>query len=504
MFRFHRFLVGYAVAIPLAMILGYLVATPDMASVAVVGLVLFVLVLPLLIQWNHWLVVFFWNSAFVANFLPGSVPLWLVFAVLTLIMAMVHFVMGHRSFLRAPELLKPILLLMAVVIFTAKIRGNLGMRLLGGSSFGGKHYFLLLGAILGYFALISQPISLAKSGKAVKWFYLSGLSYGLPNLLYGLGPAFFVLYYFVSVDFAYGQAATDASGMGVKRLGGVGPMATAILCWMLARWGIRGIFEWNKPWRVMLLVGLVAGSMFSGFRSQLIILALLFATQFITEGLWRTSLLPICVMLGILCVTPMLLFANKMPGAVQRTLALFPVDIDPQVRADATGSSEWRFTMWRMVWPEVPKYLLVGKGYSIDPIDLYLSAEASRSGLISSYEGSMMAGDYHNGPLSVLMPFGFFGAVAFLWLLVAGVKVLSSNFRYGDAQLKRVNAFLLSYFVAQALFFLLVFGALESGLPYFLGALGFSVSLNGGVRRRPALARQPALSSSLAAPVAAV
>ena len=57
-------------------------------------------------------------------------------------------------------------------------------------------------------------------------------------------------------------------------------------------------------------------------------------------------------------------------------------------------------------------------------MDLYLTFEAARTGLISNYEGAMLAGDYHNGPLSILMPFGMFGAIAFLWLLGAGLKVL--------------------------------------------------------------------------------
>src|SRR5580692_4789510 len=131
MFKLHRVLIGYAVAIPLALFLGYLVATPDMTSVAVVGMVLSFLALPLIIQWNHALLIFFWNSAFIAGFLPGSLQLWTIFAVLTFGMGVVHKVMGHKNFIRAPELTKPILLLAAVVLLTAKLRGGLGMRVLG-------------------------------------------------------------------------------------------------------------------------------------------------------------------------------------------------------------------------------------------------------------------------------------------------------------------------------------------------------------------------------------
>jgi hypothetical protein len=231
----------------------------------------------------------------------------------------------------------------------------------------------------------------------------------------------------------------------------------------------------------------VAGGLFSGFRSQIAFLGILFVVQFFIEGLWKTLLMPALVMLGILCLAPMLLFASKMPFAVQRALAAFPVNIDPSVRADAAASTEWRYEMWQVVWPEVPRYLLVGKGYSIDPIDLFLTNEAARTGLIKSYEASMVAGDYHNGGLSLLIPFGMFGAIAFVWLLGAGIKVLYCNRRYGDARLRQVNTLLLSYFLTQCVFFFFVFGAFNTQLVVFTGILGFSVSLNGGMCRKQAL-----------------
>jgi hypothetical protein len=498
MFRFHRVLIGYAVAIPLALFLGYLVATPDMASAAVVGMVLFFMALPLLIQWNHFLLIFFWNSAFIAGFLPGSLQLWTIFAALTFGMGVVHKVMGHKSFLRAPELTKPILLLSTVVILTAKIRGGLGMRVLGSESFGGKNYLYILAAVVGYFALTSQAISISKGARAVKWYFLSGLTFGMTNLVYVLGPTFYFLFYFVSLDFVYGQAAADFTGDVVKRLGGLGPSATGLVCFILARWGIRGVVDWTKPWRLLLFLASMAAGLLSGFRSQIAFLGLLLVMQFMVEGLWKTYLMPVVAVLGVLCLTPILLFADKMPASVQRSMAFLPVNIDPGVRLEAMNSSEWRFQMWRAVLPEVPKYLFIGKGYAIDPVDLYLTEQASHSGLLSGYEGAMLAGDYHNGPLSVLMPFGAFGAIAFLWLLGAGIKVLAGNRRYGDPRLKSINDFFLSYFLTQCLSFCFVFGALNSQLSVFLGILGLSVSVNGGVCRMKAPRAKPVPASATA------
>jgi hypothetical protein len=496
MFRIQRILAAYAVAIPLALILGYLIATPDMASIAVVGMVLFFLALPLLIQWNHGLLIFFWNSAFIAGFLPGQLQLWTIFAGMTFGMGVVHHVMGRKPFLRAPELTKPLLFLMAVVVLTAKYRGGIGMRVLGSGSFGGKNYFYVLAAIVGYFALTSQAISLSKSARTTSWFFVSQLTQGLTNVVYILGPAFYFMYFLVAPASAMGQAAADWGEDVVRRLGGLAPCATGLLCIVLARWGIKGLFEWNKPWRMLLFIAALAAGLFSGFRSEMAFLGILLIVQFLVEGLWKTFYLPALAFLGALCLVPMLLFANKMPGAVQRALAFLPVNIDPQVRQETVASSEWRFEMWREVWPEVPKYLLIGKGYAIDPVDMYLTEEAVRMGLYSSYEGAIVAGDYHSGALSVLMPFGAFGAIAFLWVLGAGIKVLYCNRVYGDPKLRLINNFFLSYYLTQCFVFFFVFGALNTQLSVFLGILGLSVSLNGGVCRKKARISAPVPASA--------
>ena len=159
--------------------------------------------------------------------------------------------------------------------------------------------------------------------------------------------------------------------------------------------------------------------------------------------------------------------------------------MDATVREDAAGSVDWRLQMWSIVWKEVPKYLFIGKGYSFDPNDMEMTTQAIHLGMINSYEEPLLAGDYHSGPLSVLVPFGIPGIIAFAWVLTAGFRVLQANFRYGEARLRRLNTILLSYYLAQCVTFVLIFGAFNTQLCVFLGVVGLSVSLNGGVKRAP-------------------
>jgi hypothetical protein len=148
--------------------------------------------------------------------------------------------------------------------------------------------------------------------------------------------------------------------------------------------------------------------------------------------------------------------------------------------------------MWNVVTPQIPKYLILGKGYAINPADLYLAGQAQLRGLAESYEVMVIAGGYHNGPLSVLITFGIWGALGFSWLMAAGIWVLYRNYRYGDPALHLVNTFLLAYFVMRFLIFLSIFGSIESDLFRFTAALGLSIAINRGVRKPVVSVEAPA------------
>jgi len=106
-------------------------------------------------------------------------------------------------------------------------------------------------------------------------------------------------------------------------------------------------------------------------------------------------------------------------------------------------------------------------------------------GAAGSAQGAAVAGDYHNGPLSLLIPFGIYGLVAFVWLAIAGVLYLYKNHKFSDPELRTINAFLFACFTARVVFFFTVFGAISSDLYVFTGILGLSVALNARKNDKP-------------------
>jgi hypothetical protein len=180
---------------------------------------------------------------------------------------------------------------------------------------------------------------------------------------------------------------------------------------------------------------------------------------------------------ALAAVGSMFLFASRLPLSFQRSLAVVPyIQIDPLVRLSAQVSTDWRVQVWKDVLPEIPQYLLVGKGYSF-------SAAEQQKVARDATESMEMVGNYHNGPLSVILPFGIFGSIAFVWLLAVGIRVMYQNYHFGDPALHRINTFLFGSFVVKVFFFFVVFGGLVPDLASFLGLLGLSISLNGGVAK---------------------
>lgn len=504
MFKLSRLLLAYVIAVPLALLLGILVSTPGMLTFEVIAMILFFLSLPLLLRWHHTWMILFWNSAFCIGFLNSQPPIWPFFATASFGIAVLNHIMFQKKFLRAPDMTRAVLCLGAIILFTAWYRGGIGVRFLGGSSYGGRYYIFVLAAIMGYFALTSEMIPAAKATKICSWFFLSGATNFLPNLILMLGSALFILYWILPSNTAYVQAAAERGVGEIDRITGLAPACSALLCYLLARYGIRGLFDWSKPWRLGLLVLTLAAAFFAGFRSAIMMLFLIFVLQFYFERLMRTYYLPIVFGLLLCGLTPVFFFSNSMPFSVQRAISFLPVNVNSDVLMDAKDSSEWRYGMWAEVWnKEVPQYLLIGKGYSVDPADIIAATDAARLGMSASpYQGSMVAEDYHSGPLSVLVPFGIPGSLAFLWVLFAGGRVLFNNYRYGEARMRRLNTVMLSYYLANCISFFFIFGALNSELYIFLGAVGLSVSLNGGVRKRVALKERPVAVSQPMAMVA--
>jgi hypothetical protein len=476
----------FGLCLPLAILLGYLLAEPlESSSLAIVTMVICVLLLPLMLRWYHPLLIVSWNATLFLGFLPGRPHLWILLAFVGLLMAVLgRAVSPDRKFLLAPKVTWSLGCFIAVVIVTGCLTGGFGLEMLGSDRVGGKGYFFMLAAVAGYCALTSQPIPLQRARLLVGVYFLSGLTAAVGHLIYH-APGLYFLYFCFEPIGVLSQAEADyAVGDYASRLGGMSIAGVAANAFLLSRYGLAGMLDLTRPWRLALLLGAGFVSMYGGFRSAVLLQVLLFAVLFTVEGLWRTRYLLIALCSALTIGGVLAVFADKLPPAVQRAVSFLPIKVDPWVKMAAESSTEWRMEMWRTLLPELPKYLFKGKGYALDSQELSMVTDLSRSGTSAdSAAAALFAGNYHNGPLSVLIPFGVYGTVAFLWFLAAGGWVLRQNHRHGHPALHTINAFLLAYYVTRIIFFFFIFGALSLDLFHFTGLVGLSIALNTGVSR---------------------
>jgi hypothetical protein len=481
-----RTLLIYAVILPLAIFVGWLVAGDvTKTSFATLSAIVFVLLLPLLLKFHYPFLIFSWNTFITIFFLPGQPALWMLMAGINFGIAILNrIILKHRVSVSTPAITMTLLAFGIVVLVTAQIRGGLGVQAMGSATIGGKGYYLIFAGILGYFAFASRTIPVHHARFYVALFFLSGLVSAGSNLVYWAGEPFYFLFAVFPVSFAWVQASTEGAGL-VSRLSGIGTAASASLFCLMALHGIKGLF--TKHWRILLVLVLIPVAALGGFRTTIALIGLTIVTLFIGEGLLRTSYFPAFLLAGALSFAVLVPLMSHLPQSIQRSLSFIPgLKIDALVRNEAESSSQWRFLMWKAMRPDLPKYFWLGKGYALNPTDLYLADATVRRNRMPSYYSSIVSGNYHNGPLSVYVPFGAFGLLAFLAFVCVAMRSLYLNARWGNAQLKTLNRFLFAYFTARVILFFGAFGAISSDLYVFTGLIGLSVALNHGVCRKPA------------------
>ena len=486
-----RSLIVYAICVPLAILLGYLLTNPlDYQSMGFIGLLLAVLIFPLLMKWHYPLLVFSWGLPVVLFFLPGRPTLFFAMVAASLGISVVERILDrNQPFLPSSAVRWPLLAFIALIFLTAKLRGGFGLHTMGSEVYGGKKYIGLVIGILSFFAITARPIPV----KHAKWYmtlYFGGLFFNALSDLYPFVPS---PLHFIYLLVPASNTSMDEMGnidmvVGQTRMGGVTFAAGGVWFWMLARHGFRGCFLTDRLWRPLLLGVMFVAVFLGGFRSAMIGLILITGGVFCLEKLYRSSVMLVLFLAGIMGAVLLVPLAPHLPFTFQRTLAFLPLDISPDARMDADGSTEWRIAIWKALLPEVPKYLLLGKGYAFsrEVYDEEMAANAQFQGhgyIDAAQDPLALASDFHSGPLSTIIPFGIWGVLLWLWFWVAGFFVVWRNYRNGIPELQYINRFLFATFVVKIFTFLFIFGDLVVDMAAFSGVVGLSIALNHGIRQ---------------------
>jgi len=477
-----RMLITYAVVIPIAVVVGYLLTNPlDYGTLGFIGLIFAVLISPLLIRWHYPFLVFGLGCPMVCFFLVGKPPLMQVVVIIGLLIAVTERILNsEKRFISVPAMTWPLLFIVAMGYMTAELNGGIQLHATGGDEGGGRKYITLFVGVATYFALVSQKIPRERHKLYLMLYFLPSLLGTISDLFPYLPSPLNQINLLFPPTMIYDEGIT----LGRTRMVSLAFAVSTIMVYMLARYGLRGLLSAQRPWRALLFIFAFTVSLLGGFRSALGGMVIMLTLMFFMEGLHRTRLLPAMLMAAVLGSTVLATCSNKLPFTFQRAMCFLPLQWDNDVLMDAQASSEWRFKIWAATWPKVPQYLLLGKGYTITKEDYEItSGTFLRFGpqIDASQDPLALSSDYHSGPLSTLMPFSIWGAIGIIWLMAATVFVLYRNYRYGDPGLQTFNIFMLASSIVAIISFFFIFGGFNNDVGNFAKITGFSLAMNGGL-----------------------
>lgn len=316
----------------------------------------------------------------------------------------------------------------------AFLRNPVGVSALGMDRVGGQAYLGVVLGMLTFFALrqvIVSPQTASKVpylmfGGTLIVSFLGVLTTYVPSLVPILAPFYSGLAVDTYLRKEVGGEAADTI-LGESRLIPVSGLGSIGVLFSVTKWRPSSLLSISHPVRSVIFALSLVAILLGGFRSGIFSAMALFAiSSFVQEkgtGVVRN------VGLGLIAIVLLVIasFAGvPLPGTVQRAMSWLPGNWEHDAASDASRSTEWRQTMWKIALTS-DKYIknkTLGDGFGFDRSDLDIMRNAAWGGggfmgTDSQMEPFMIQGQFHSGPVTTIRVVGVIGLCLYLPLLIA-------------------------------------------------------------------------------------
>jgi len=375
----------------------------------------------------------------------------------------------------------PIAGVAAVLLYHWISSGDIGIKLLGGTGWGGRKYFKIFIAALSIPLLASFPgLRFQDLQKVPLLYFLGSFVDIVPDLFTTLIPASAPFVYRVYSGVNLGEYGDLLKGnffgeKSIMRFGALSKLGSALglasLCYFPAR-------TWLQPNRLWVLPTLLMGGLFcaiSGFRNTIFRYGVsLMAGLFAMMRFRALLLLPLLAAAGLaIALTQGSVF--NYPLQIQRALSFLPGDWDAKAASEAKGSSEWRGKITTLFFQEFfQKAPYFGKGYHYSAelakqeTDVYLAIaqrqEEARDEFAEARRFIEMR-QPHEGPVHILLVTGSVGTFFFIaYCLGLLTYSFGSVIRTPTREVTPIQIWSVASLTPQILGFFIVFGDLTNFL----------------------------------------
>jgi hypothetical protein len=345
---------------------------------------------------------------------------------------------------------------LAVVLVTIYIRG-FGIRALGSETWGGAAYVQLMIGVT--FCMLGDSVQLSEKQwkMAIILFFAAGLIPSAAELVFVLTKGkIWWQYYFIKPEASSALMSLSAATTGQEMVRfQVSKYLVFIFVLCLA------LFKFKGKGKVLIVASYVVGFVFagiSGHRAAVLYLLLLIPTYMFLSTRRAPFLVLTVYGVGLgLFVLMLHFFGQNLPLSFQRSLSWVPfADISSLASRSASGTTAWRFDVWRQVWELLPKYWLIGRGFALQASDFYVLSYSREA----SIEWAVTTHNYHSGPLSMLIDLGIFGLLFGSGIMISGIvrhyRLITGD--WASDALRRYHLVLLSCVCVETFRFYVVHG----------------------------------------------
>ena len=374
------------------------------------------------------------------------------------------------------------LLCMLLLLAAAFIRNPVGLLIFGSERIAGKAYVYVVIACLGYWVLARATLT----PQQAQWLPLAtvfvtccdSFTGFIGDHFPGIGSRLSQIYSgFATSEELNGGADVSEDEIGrilyLKNSGGSITQAATSYFNPISLLNPLYFFRFSAFFIGVFMI------LFSGFRSALVGSILFFLTAGWVRSGWSF------VLKSVLLIVPafaIIIIAQgsviNLPMSVQRTLSFLPGHWDADAKANAVGSTNWRFEMWKdaLTTDVYIHNKWLGDGFGVNRREWEAVQEAMSRGIQLRLEAESQAimGGFHSGPISTIRYVGYVGLVFYYFLI----------FALAAKGLRLVRAATGTPFFNYAIFncvgwiihpfgFTFIFGAFDSLMPAVILGIGY-------------------------------
>lgn len=415
------------------------------------------------------------------NFLPLNFSMQEAAVALVFAYIGIQIVMGRQIQWRLgpAALWLPLSGLLAVLLYHWISSGDIGIRALGGTGWGGRKYFSIAMAVLAIPILFSFSGASYRDFQKVPFLYFAGVFVDLiPNTFTTwfpqTAPYIFQFYSAVNIgEFGKGLAGNFGGTEAITRYHPFGRLGAAWGLMVLAYFPVQ---RWLDPSKLWVIPSLIFGFLLtaiSGFRSFVFNYIVVLAAGLYASARMRFLLLLPVALAGALAIAATQGTLFDYPSGIQRALSFLPGNWSEKAKGEATGSSEWRQRIRELFFAEYFwKHPWLGDGYKFDPnlakrqtdIFLHIASVAMRDEY-ADVRSFIEMKQPHEGDISSLLVVGIIGTAFFVALCLSlSIYSLASILSVRPSEVQPIQVWASALIIQISLSFFVVFGDLAPAI----------------------------------------